>query len=326
MRLGKLSNEDLKRLIFNKITEKRSEVVVRPGVGEDCAVIDFKGEVCVISTDPITAAASDIGSLSVHVSCNDVASSGAEPLAMLITLLIPPHATESEVEKIMEDMTKAADKLNVDIVGGHTEITDAVNRIVVSATVLGRTKAESVVKSSGAKAGDTLIMTNYAATEGTAIIAYDCEDKIKETLSKEEIEEAKALNTSFSVVKEGLIAAKYGVTAMHDVTEGGILGAIHELCAASSCGAVIEQEKIPMLPVTKRICETLHLNPYRLISSGSMLIAVKEPEGLISLLNEAGVKSTAIGRITKKDVVSVANGIKQVVEPPLSDELYSISK
>lgn len=326
MRLGKLSNDDLKRLVFNKITEKRSEVIVRPGVGEDCAVIDLIGDVCVISTDPITAASNDIGSLSVHVSCNDVASSGAEPVAMLVTILIPPHAAESEVEKVIGDMTKTADSLNVDIVGGHTEITDAVSRIIVSSVVIGKASAQGVVKSSGAKIGDALIMTQYAATEGTAIIANDFESSLKGLLSREEIEEAKSLSASFSVVKEGLIAAKYGVSAMHDVTEGGIYGAVHELCTASSCGAWIEQEKIPVLMVTKKICESLQLNPYRLISSGSMLIAVSNPGGLLKLFYEAGIQAAVIGKITQKDILSFAGDFTQTIEPPLSDEIYRLSR
>jgi hydrogenase maturation factor len=324
MRLGKLTNADLKSMVFDKINAKRNEVIVRPGVGEDCAVIDFADTVCVASTDPITAASSDIGALSVHVSCNDVASSGAEPVALLITLLIPPHAEAHEVEKITRDIADTADSLNVDIVGGHTEVTDAVNRIIVSAVVLGKAGKGSFVKSSGAKEGDVIIMTKYAAIEGTVIIANDYEDRLKEFLSDDEINQAKALGKSFSVVKEGLAAASFGISAMHDITEGGVIGAVHEICSASACGAVIDLDRVPLLPVTKKICEKFHLDPYRLISSGSMIMTVKDGEGLIHALNKAGIRAAVIGLIKKNGVKALANGIEQSAEPPLSDEIYKL--
>lgn len=324
MRLGKLTNNDLKELVFNKIKEKRSEVVVRPGIGEDCAVIDFADTFCVASTDPITASSKDIGALSVHVSCNDVASSGAEPLAMLVTLLIPPHAEKADMEEIMRDITDAADSLNVDIVGGHTEVTDAVNRVIVSATVFGKAKKDRVVKSSGAKVGDALVMTKYAATEGTVIIANDYEHRLKAFLSEDEIAEAKAQKESFSVVKEGMIAAAFGVSAMHDITEGGVIGAVHEICAASSCGAVIDLDQVPILPVTQKICAALKLDPYRLISSGSMLMAARDGERLLDLLKSAGIQAAVIGSIVDSGIKVLSKGIEQPAVPPLSDEIYRL--
>ena len=130
MKPGKISNELLKKTVLGRIKTKRQEVVLGPGIGEDCCAVNLGGDLCVLSTDPITGAVNEIGSLAVHVSCNDIASCGAEPVGIMITILAPLSAEEKDFEAIMKDVSDTADKLNVDILGGHTEITDAVSRFV----------------------------------------------------------------------------------------------------------------------------------------------------------------------------------------------------
>ena len=148
-------------------------MLVKPSIGEDCGAVDFENEYCVISSDPITGTNSEMGTIAVHVSCNDLAASGAEPIGIMVTMLIPPNASMSTVEKIMKQLANTATIANVDIIGGHTEVTDAVNRFVLSVTAVGKTIGKTIIKSSGAKPGDDLIMTKYAGLEGTSIIAYD---------------------------------------------------------------------------------------------------------------------------------------------------------
>ena len=138
MEIGKVSNEILEKIVFSNIKRIREEVLVRAGIGEDNGIIDFGEKVCVISTDPITSTTKDIGRLAIHISCNDVSTSGAEPLAVLLTILCPPQTTEQELEEIMKDAANAAADINVEIIGGHTEVTDAVNRIIINTTVVGK--------------------------------------------------------------------------------------------------------------------------------------------------------------------------------------------
>ena len=131
MKIGKLTNEQLQALVIDKLKVGRREVVLGAGIGEDCAVLDFADNLCVISTDPITGASEDAGSLAVHISANDVSAAGGEPVAMLVTMLIPPSATMEQLERVTDALCTQAGRLNIDIVGGHTEITDAVNRVVL---------------------------------------------------------------------------------------------------------------------------------------------------------------------------------------------------
>ena len=151
MRQGKLTNEELEKVILSNIQPQNPDVLVGAAVGEDCAAIRFGDEACVLSTDPITAAESHVGQLAVQVSLNDVASAGAEPVGVLMTLLAPPQAGIEQIEQVILEASEEARAHGLDIVGGHTEITDAVTRIVVSTTVIGRTKLENMVKTRGAQ-------------------------------------------------------------------------------------------------------------------------------------------------------------------------------
>ncbi len=324
MELGKFSSEKLNEIIISKINHKRKEVVMSASVGEDCAAIDIQDKLCVVSTDPITGAAANVGRLSVHVSVNDVASSGAEPVGILVTLLAPPSASFADVESVIDEISETCDAMNLDIVGGHTEVTDAVTRIIVSTTVLGQCRADKLVTSSGAKPGDAIVVTKYVAMEGTAIIAQDFEDRLSGVLTSEQIEKAKALIGNLSVLTEGLVAAEFGATAMHDITEGGVFGAVHEICQAAGIGAVVNTADIPLLAETRAICAHLGLNPYRLISSGSMLITLPEPKPLIAALKSRGIQATEIGRMTESDIVAVENGQAAPIAPPQADELFRL--
>lgn len=323
MRIGKLTNEQLKNIVFSKLHMKR-DVLLRSGVGEDCAALNFNGEACVMSTDPITGAAKDIGRLAIDISCNDVASSGAQPEAALVTLLIPPHSTMEEIEEVIDGLAREADEQSVDIIGGHTEVTDAVTRIVASTTVIGRIKSDRLVKSGGAKPGDSLIMTGHAATEGTYIIASDRWEELKHVLTEDDEKAVEKLGAKISVVKEGVIAGASGATAMHDVTEGGVYGAVYELCEASGAGCELYKKNIPVLDITKKICSHFGIDPYRLIGSGSMLIATNTPDSMLNELEKAGIGAAVIGRITGSGIYVYEGENKRTLDPPEADELFSI--
>ena len=326
MEIGKLDNETLARLVLGRVGARRPEVIVGPGIGEDCAVLDFGEYDCVLSTDPITASASRIGSLAVHISCNDVASNGVEPLAVMLTVLLPPSVTEEEIGEIASQADEAAKSLGVQIAGGHTEVTDAVTQPLVSATAIGRAVKRAPVRA--AEPGDLIVVTKKLALEGTAIAALQREGDLRLFLTDEEIEHAKSLLEHISVVKEGVIAGRAGVKAMHDVTEGGVLGAVWEVCAREGAGAEIQAALLPFDPVTMALCAVLDLNPMRLISSGSMLMIVSpgKKQVLFSALSEAGVDATVIGTIEPQDkgiTLVMRNGEREVISPPGPDEIYA---
>ena len=223
MKVGKLDNGTLERLIINKIKCRRHEVKKSAAVGEDCAVIDFGEYNCVISTDPITGAVNDIGRLAVNVSCNDIASNGVEPLGILLTVLLPPSVTEEQMSQIMADAADEAAKLNIEILGGHTEITPVVTVPVISATALGRQVAVQAVDRN-IEPGDLFVMTKAAGIEGTGIIVSDYGEELTDVLTEEERSFAVSLLDNTSVVREGVIAGKLAVGPMQNAACSELYG------------------------------------------------------------------------------------------------------
>lgn len=312
---GKLDNDTLKLLVLDKLNFKRKEVVLRAGVGEDCAALDLDG-LCVVTADPITAAASDMGSLCVHVCANDLASAGAEPVAMFVTALLPVGTEMTEVDKVFSSLAQTASELNIEIAGGHTEITSAVVRTVLCATMLGI--SDKLISTAGAQPGDDIIFTKTAGIEGTLIILSDFSEKA-DCLTSEERTEALAMKKCISVLPEGRIGARMGVHSMHDVTEGGVLGAVHEMCIAAGVGA--EVSDIPVAPSTAKLCAHLKIDPLRLISSGSMLMACSNGPEMLLELNKVGIQAQVIGRVTE-NLGILHNGVP--IKPPSTDELYKL--
>ena len=324
MKVGKLSNKLLEQKILSKIQPTREEILVGAAIGEDCSVIDFGEDICVLSTDPITGAANEIGKLAIHISCNDVASNGVEPIAVLLTIIAPENTSIDDIVQVIEDAKEAASSLNVEIIGGHTEISNAVNRILVSTTCIGKGKKELMITSHGAKVGDDVIMTKWVGLEGSAILAHDREKELQLVIGQDLIGQAKGYMDYISVVPEGIIAGQLGVTAMHDVTEGGLLGAVWEIAEASKVAIEIKEELIPITDVTRAICNHYKIDPLGLISSGVMLITTAHSKELLSALKEKGIQATKIGEVVEGQSSLVKQGKKTPINPPQSDELFKV--
>jgi len=328
LKTGKLDSRLLEEIVFKNIKYKRPEVITRPGVGEDCAVVDFGSYECVLSTDPITAAVGEIGRLAVHISCNDIASNGIEPLGIMLTVMLPEGTTEEQVEEIMKQAGQTSEELGVEIIGGHTEITPAVTKPVIVSTAIGRGAKWSSQQAENMKPGDYILMTKQAGLEGTGIIAGDFRDELAGILSDEEFEEAAQMLKQVSVVREGVIAGKIGTSGMHDITEGGVLGAVWEMCDIAKTGAEVWGDQIPVAEVTKKICDRFDIDYLRLISSGSMMIMVhpETKDRLERELKNAGIPVACIGRICdpEEGIRMVVGSEKIVIAPPASDELYKV--
>lgn len=326
MKVGKLNWDDLKYIIDSSKGVVREDVRIRSGIGEDCSVINFGDYECVVSTDPITGAEKNSGKLAVNINCNDIASCGVEPIGILVTILAPENSSLEDIKNVMKEIGEETKKLNVEILGGHTEVTRAVNKMVISCTVIGKGAKNSAVATSGAKENDDIIVTKSLCLEGTSIVANDYEDKIGSILSYDEIIEAKGYLNSLSVVKEGTIAGKFGVNSMHDITEGGVLGALWEVANASNLGFKVYKEKMPVSSITKKICKKYSIDPLRFISSGSMLITTKHGDKLVNILKKEGIESVIVGKMVKKNGVLVDEDIEREVLPPERDELFVLEE
>lgn len=317
MASGKLSGKSLRENVLNLLKSRRKEVLVGATYGGDTASILSEGAFCV-HTDPITGETKEIGSLAIKVVLNDISAGFGEPVAILLTILLPESADESDVKRIMLDAEEEAEKWNVEIIGGHTEFTDAVNRPIVNAVGIGIKDVNYTPYLP--KAGDDVLITKSIALEGSFILAEKYENLLN--LSMDEREELKEYVASTSVREEARIVRISGIKAlMHDVTEGGILGATSELCDVASIGIMLNKSDIPLSNLTQKICNILEVDPYRLISSGSMLIVTPNGRELRQALLQGGVNATFVGKvIDKKGAYIDSEETKQIFAMP--DELY----
>lgn len=324
LKTGKLDPATLRRLVLDQLGTRRDDVVVHARLGEDAAAVAFGDEVCVLSSDPVTGAGANAGWYAVHVACNDIAAMGARPVGVLATLIFPDGAEEADVGRAMADIHRAAVELGIEVLGGHTEVAPGVNAPIVSMTAVGRAPRNRLVTSGGARPGDTLILTKAAAMEGTAILATDLAARLQGRVSPEVIARAQGLTTRLSVVRDGVQAAELGATALHDPTEGGILGALWEMAESSGYGFEVDASAVPILEETRQICSVFGADPLKLISSGAMLIACPSIPRMLAGLAEHRIPATPIGRVTSGERVVLVNGRRVPAEPVVRDELWRI--
>lgn len=323
MKIGKVPNSVLEGLISD--IKNRDEVIVGSRIGKDTAILDFKEKLIVLSTDPITGASKDIGKLAINVAVNDLATEGAEPVAAILTILAPEGTTAEDLSTIMEDAKNTANGIGLSIVGGHTEITDAVTRVVINAAVLGSIDRPYIKPE--IKVNDLLVVTKSLGIEGIAIISKEKEREVRSVLSNSEYDEALSFENQTSVIRDGYLAKKHGAKYMHDITEGGLLGAAWEAAKANEIGLIVFNDRLPIADVTKKITDHFNVDPRKLISSGSMMMIISQEDYLKLLpdFEKEGISSTIIGRVTEFDGVFLRDNGKMIpIGEPKSDELYSV--
>jgi thiamin-phosphate kinase len=286
--------------VFKHLGKHDPDLLLGPGIGQDASLLKIGDYVLVASTDPITGSIEDVGWLAVHVNANDIATFGISPRWFLTSIMLPEGCSEADLERITNQIGEAANSLEITVAGGHTEITEGLDRPIIAGFMLGVTREGEYVTSSGAKPGDVIILTKTVGIEGTAILATEGVSTLSKQFPETTLSEAKALRTQISVVKEGISAFQTGyITAMHDPTEGGLSGGIHELCDASGVGFEINENDIPIHPATRKVCEVLEVNVMELISSGCMIMTCdsEHSSDVIKAIESKGVQARVIGKI-----------------------------
>lgn len=299
---GKVPPKIMERIVYRRLGATDQSVLVGPAVGEDAAIIDIGGGLAlIVHNDAISGASKLLGWLAVHIVANDVAVRGAKPRWFLMSLFLPENSTEDLLDNIMAQVDDAAKELEVMVVGGHTEKTSGINRPLVGTTAIGLTEISRIVTSSGARAGDYLLMSKTAALEGTAIICIDFTEALRRRgVSDGVLEEGSRFLTKVSVVKEALALAEKGLaTAMHDPTEGGILGGVAEIAYASRKTIELWVERVPVAKETKVIADVLHIDVLRLISSGALIATIppNKVDEAIKTLHSLNIEANVIGRV-----------------------------
>jgi hydrogenase maturation factor len=304
---GKLPGALLDRLIDTYRTAPDPSVLVTPGYGRDAAAIDVGGaQPLIVKSDPITFATSGAARYLVAVNANDIACLGGIPRWMSVVLLLPETSTtEDTVETLFSDLQIACNESGVSIVGGHTEVTSAVNRPVFIGTMLGVAGPHGLIEPGQANEGDDLWLTRWIGIEGTALLARERGAELSQAIGAPTVSRAAKLLRSpgIGITRDAhALLESGGISALHDPTEGGIATAVHEISSASGCGAEILAEAIPILPETIAICTHFGIDPLGLLSSGALLAASPPAnrEAIATAANAGGVPITHIGRLTNR--------------------------
>lgn len=304
---GKLSPVLLSRFLAS-VRKIDQQLLVGPEIGVDAAVIDLKGKNLVATSDPITFAGDEIGYYAVQINANDIASTGGLPRWFLATILLPAGRSSSVmVEKIFGDIQATCSAMNITVIGGHTEITRGIDRPIICGHMLGEVPPGRWVTSKGAVIGDTLILTKRLCVEGSSIIARErSEEAVARGVPSEIVARARGfLHTpGISILPESQVATASGaVTAMHDITEGGLSGGLYELASASDVGLLVEEREVPIYPETDALCRAFGLSPWGLIGSGSLLMTVapQRVEPLLAELARNGIEASVIGTVSARD-------------------------
>ena len=301
---GKLPNRLLHDFL-DQFTFDDPSLLINPGVGEDIAAVDIESrEVLILKADPITFATDSIGQYAVLVNANDIATSGATPQWFLTTLFFPNGTTPSHIQHVFRELKNFCRQWGITLCGGHTEITEAVNRPIVAGMMAGTVARRKLIDKRRMGKGDRILLTKGVAVEGTAIIAREFGDRLKKMgLSADEIERCRRFLDQISIITEAKIAAaNAGTSAMHDITEGGLATALGELSIAGGRTIRVDTENIPIYPETRRICGLMDIDPLGLIGSGSLLICCrnKNCQKLMEDIAAAGIEVTPIGEVMGK--------------------------
>ena len=308
---GKLTEKSFQQLIRPRTGRYRQEVLSGPHFGVDTAVIDLGNNLgLAVSSDPLSLIPS-IGMkasawLSVHLMANDMATTGFSPMYAQMVLNLPPSLSIEGFEEYWFYIHQYCDELGVAITGGHTGQIEGQNSTISGGgTMFLTAPLDKIISSKGASPGDLIILTKEAAMTSTAILAMSFPQTVLNKLGKEVYDQACDNFYRTSSLPEALLAMKvlepnFELKAMHDVTEGGVLGAILEMAQASGCGVQIDNEALPIGEVQKRITALFGIDPRFCVGAGSMVMAVKKgkEEVLLEHLHASNIQATVVGEFT----------------------------
>ena len=326
MKAGKISETVLKRSVLKQLHMTHPLMQQGAGVGADSAVFGGEsGRNVVLSTNPVTLGRTEIGTRGVTKAFNNVACMGAKPVGVLVSLLLPTSYSENELRDLIHELDQTCEKAGAAVLGGHTEVIRGIQEPILTITGVGVADQKEYVPSGKARPGMDVIVTKWIGLEGTALLAEEKEEKLRERYSQPFINKAKNFLDYISIQSEAAVAAKSGVGAMHDISQGGIFAALWEMAESAGVGLEIDLKKIPIRQETVEICEFFDVNPYKILSGGSLLMAAEDGNALVRELEKAGINAVIVGKTTdNNDRVLLCEDERRFLELPQTDELHKV--
>ncbi|WP_173569930.1 AIR synthase family protein [Sulfuracidifex tepidarius] len=313
--LGKIGKKIFDEVIYPNLGEVRKEVIVPPRNGVDVGVVDLgDGRVLVTKTDPVFVVKEyglrKAAWFAVHILASDLMTSGIPPQYALIDLNLPPSMEDEELKEMWEGISDSLKEINVMVIGGHTGRYEGVNYPMLGGfTMLGIGEKERLANPSKVKVGDEVVVTKGPAIEATALLVNTFPDVFKEEMSEDSFREAMDMYWKMSCWKDGLVASKVGVNAMHDATEGGLWNALVEMSESSGRGMAIEKEKVPIPRSVREVTDLVDIDPFTSISEGTMVIITSNGEEVVKLLKREGIGAEVIGKVTEDKAVRVDGNV-----------------
>lgn len=313
-KLGKIAEAELEGFILENCGHTRKEVSTKPGFGVDVSLVDLPDNLALISTsDPLslipTLGLEESAWLSVHLMANDMATTGFAPQYAQMVLNLPASLSREDFKIYWNYIHQFCKEIGVAITGGHTGFIEGQNSTISGGgTFFSIAPKKEIILSNGARENDVILVTKTCALSSSALLSMSFPETIKNKLGQQTYEEGCEMFWQTSSLKDGLTAAGTENTfpeihAMHDVTEGGVLGAIYEMVKASGKGALIYDEALPVGSWQKEVCELFKLDYREIIGAGSMIISCQKgkEELVISRLNAKNIACTAVGEIKSEE-------------------------
>lgn len=323
MKNGKISENILKRSVLKYIKSHRQETISGAGVGKDCAILLLEGAETVLSTTPVTAPAQELSRYAICMALNNLAAAGAEPIGVMLSILLPEETEEAVLQEIMKQAQAVCEETGTEILGGHTEVCPVVTEAVMNVTGVGKRDPARAALPQGIRAGQDIVVSKWIGLEGTARLARQYKKELCGRYPQRMVEEAEAFDRYLSVIPEAATAVKSGICGMHDVSRGGIFGALWEMASGAGVGLEIDLKKIPLKQETVEICEFLGRNPYELLSGGCLIMVAENGEALAGELARQQIPAVVIGRTTGgKDRILYNEEEKRFLDMPQMDQIY----
>ena len=326
---GKISHAFFNQIIREKCGYERPEVSTGPGFGTDVSVVNLPdGQAMALASDPLSLIPSlglrESAWLSVHLTANDIATTGHAPMYGQFVLNLPAQLSPTDFKNYWEHIHQYCKASGIAVTGGHTGFIEGQNSTIAGgATMVTIAGQDLLLTSKRAKSGDSILVTKSCAISSSAILAMSFPETVKRKAGLEHYQKACDSFYTTSVLKDALLATDgenhNGVTAMHDVTEGGVLGAIYEMAVASNNGAFIYADRLPVNETQRRVCEVFSLSPPTCIGAGSMIITcnMEDASNIIATLEANDIPCAEVGKMTGKN-----RGIKIMDEGRVSEITY----
>ncbi len=335
-RLGKIAATAFEAIIRPHLGASRDEVVVGPATGRDTAIVSLgHGQVMAITTDPLSyipgLGPEDSAWSSLHLIVNDLVTSGLEPAYASVDLNLPPSVDDATFDAYWKALHAECRRLGIAIVAGHTgRYGENRGTVIGGGTVIGIGPDDQYLEPRFAQPGDRLIVTKGAMIATTGLLARAFPETIRATFGKPFRSTAQDLLAHYSILDDARAALSVGrrdegVSALHDATEGGVLGALYELATAAELGARVALDRVPIAKETAEIAELFGIDPTISLSEGSLLVAARpqQAEAVVDALEADGIPAADVGELTRNtEFTLIADGQERPWEPPMEDPYW----